>query len=90
MERSLISEVKIGERNRIQGFVENLRNKRTMAFLVIRDYTGSMQVTIEKGQDPELDALLDQLTVESVVSVEGKAVKTNTSNWAAWRSFPTG
>ena len=75
MERSLISEVKIGERNRIQGFVENLRNKRTMAFLVIRDYTGSMQVTIEKGQDPELDALLDQLTVESVVSVEGKAVK---------------
>ena len=75
MERSLISEVKIGERNRIQGFVENLRNKRTMAFLVIRDYTGSMQVTIEKGKDPELDALIDQLTVESVVSVEGEAVK---------------
>ncbi len=75
MERSLISEVKIGERNRIQGFVENLRNKRTMAFLVIRDYTGSMQVTVEKGQNPELDALVDQLTVESVVSVEGKAVK---------------
>ena len=75
MERSLISEVKIGECNRIQGFVENLRNKRTMAFLVIRDYSGSMQVTVEKGQNPELDALVDQLTVESVVSVEGKAVK---------------
>ena len=75
MERSLISSVKTGERNRIQGFVENLRNKRTMAFLVIRDYTGSMQVTIEKGKDPALDEVVDRLTVESVVTVEGEAVK---------------
>ncbi len=75
MERSLISEVKIGEKNKIQGFVENLRNKRTMAFLVIRDYTGSMQVTVEKGKDPALDEIVDRLTVESVVTVEGEAVK---------------
>ena len=75
MERSLISSVKTGERNRIQGFVENLRNKRTMAFLVIRDYTGSMQVTVEKGKNPALDEVVDRLTVESVVTVEGEAVK---------------
>ena len=74
MQRNLISEVKIGEKNKIQGFVENLRNKRTMAFLVIRDYTGSMQVTVEKGKNPDVDAAVDQLTVESVVTVEGTAV----------------
>ena len=39
MERNLIGQIKIGEINKIQGFVENLRNKRTMAFLVIRDYS---------------------------------------------------
>ena len=31
MERSLIANLKIGERNKVQGFVENIRNKRTMA-----------------------------------------------------------
>ena len=40
MERNLIAKVAVGEVNKIQGFVENLRNKRTMAFLVIRDHTG--------------------------------------------------
>ena len=74
MKRSMISNVKIGEMNKIQGFVENLRNKRTMAFLVIRDSSGSMQVTVEKGKNEALDAAVDQLKVESVVTVEGQAV----------------
>ena len=47
MERSLIAHLKLGERNKVQGFVENIRNKRTMAFLVLRDYTGRVQLTIE-------------------------------------------
>ena len=53
MERSLIARVKRGEVNRIQGFVENIRNKRTMAFLVIRDYSGRIQLTVEKEKYPE-------------------------------------
>ena len=75
MERNLIAQVKIGETNRIQGFVENLRNKRTMAFLVIRDHTGRIQVTIEKDKHPDLAALVDQLTVESVVTCVGPVVE---------------
>ena len=75
MERNLIEQVKIGETNRIQGFVENLRNKRTMAFLVIRDHTGRIQVTIEKEKHPDLAALVDQLTVESVVTCVGPVVE---------------
>ena len=75
MERNLIAQVKIGETNRIQGFVENLRNKRTMAFLVIRDHTGRIQVTIEKEKHPDLAALVDQLTVESVVTCVGPVVE---------------
>ena len=75
MERNLIAQVKIGETNRIQGFVENLRNKCTMAFLVIRDHTGRIQVTIEKEKHPDLAALVDQLTVESVVTCVGPVVE---------------
>ena len=75
MERSLIAHLKLGERNKVQGFVENIRNKRTMAFLVLRDYTGRVQLTIEKEKYPEVAAIVDQLTVESVITAEGMAVE---------------
>ena len=75
MERNLIGQIKIGETNKIQGFVENLRNKRTMAFLVIRDYSGRIQLTIEKEKHPDLAALVDQLTVESVITAVGPVVE---------------
>ncbi len=75
MERNLIANVTCGETNKIQGFVENLRNKRTMAFLVIRDHSGRLQVTIEKEKHPDLAAIVDQLTVESVVTCVGPVVE---------------
>ena len=75
MNRNLIANVVCGETNKIQGFVENLRNKRTMAFLVIRDHSGRLQVTIEKEKHPDLAAIVDQLTVESVVTCIGPVVE---------------
>ena len=75
MERSLIANVKLGERDKLQGFVENIRNKRTMAFLVLRDYSGRIQLTVEKEKYPEIAAQVDQLTVESVITVEGEVVE---------------
>ena len=74
MERTYIKNVKPGARCRIAGFVENLRNKRTMAFLVIKDITGKLQVTLEKEKYPELAAKVDTLTIHSVISVEGEVV----------------
>ncbi len=74
MNRTYISDVTPGSRQRICGFVENLRNKRTMAFLVIKDISGKLQVTLEKEKYPELAALVDQLTIHSVVEVEGEVV----------------
>ena len=75
MNRNLIANVICGETNKIQGFVENLRNKRTMAFLVIRDHSGRLQVTIEKEKHPELAEIVDKLTVESVVTCVGPVVE---------------
>ncbi|MCQ2385247.1 MAG: OB-fold nucleic acid binding domain-containing protein, partial [Clostridia bacterium] len=73
MNRSYVSDVKPGE-VKIQGFVENIRNKKSMAFLVIRDLTGKIQVTVEKAALPEIAAEVDKLTLDSVVTVEGTAV----------------
>ncbi|MDO5325377.1 MAG: aspartate--tRNA(Asn) ligase [Clostridia bacterium] len=80
MERKLIAKI-VCDKNRpnrrfkIQGFVENIRDKRAMAFLVIRDHSGRLQVTIEKEKHPDLAAIVGQLTVESVVTCIGPVVE---------------
>ena len=73
MERTLIKDITPGKRL-VSGFVENFRNKRTMAFIVIKDATGKLQVTIEKEKHPEMAELLDKLTIHSVVTFIGEVV----------------
>ncbi|MBQ8082184.1 MAG: aspartate--tRNA(Asn) ligase [Clostridia bacterium] len=75
MERSLIASAPAGQRVKLQGFVENIRNKRTMAFLVLRDHTGRIQLTVEKEKYPEVAAQVDKLTIESVITAEGELVE---------------
>ena len=66
-----IADVKSNESNTIQGFVENIRNKRSMAFIVLRDTTGKLQLTIEKEKHTDLVPIIDALTLESVVTATG-------------------
>ena len=73
MLRTYIGDVKPGT-VKISGFCENIRNKKSMAFLVIRDITGKIQVTVEKAAMPEIAEAVDKLTLDSVVTVEGEAV----------------
>ena len=47
MQRTYIKDVAPGF-CRVQGFVENFRNKKSMAFIVVKDITGKLQVTVEK------------------------------------------
>lgn len=75
MTRSKICALKVGENNKVQGYVENIRDKKWMAFLVIRDISGKLQVTVDKGQHPELAEVVKQLTIDSVVTVEGPVVE---------------
>ncbi len=73
MERTYIKDITPGT-HRVQGFVENFRNKKTMAFIVVKDVTGKLQVTIEKEKHPEFTEMLDVLTPHSVVTFEGEVV----------------
>ncbi len=74
MQRTYICDARDGQQTRIQGFVENLRNSKYMAFLVIKDITGVMQVTVEKEKAPHLVEIIDKLTLDSVVSITGNVV----------------
>ena len=53
MNRTYINEVQkeIGNTVKVQGFIENLRNSKYMAFIVLKDITGKLQITVEKA-DP--------------------------------------
>ena len=56
----------------IEGFVESIRDLQYVQFMVIRDITGKVQVTIEKNEDNiELNNIVSNLTVESTVKVNG-------------------
>ncbi len=73
MKRTYIKDISEGK-YRVQGFVENFRNKKTMAFIVVKDFTGKLQVTVEKEKHPEMEELLARLTPQSVVTFEGDVV----------------
>ena len=75
MNRVFIKNIVINEKNRISGFVKNIRDKKSICFLVIEDISGSIQVTIDKPSYENIEEILKQLTIDSVVTVEGKVVK---------------
>lgn len=77
MERTYISDVKnhIGDTVKVQGFIENIRNSKAMAFIVLKDITGKLQITIEKEKSPELQETIDMLTGDSVITVTGKVIE---------------
>lgn len=67
----MLKNIKLGEVNKVAGFVENIRNKKAMCFIVLRDISGKLQLTIEKEKHPELVDLLEQITVDSVIEATG-------------------
>ena len=75
MERTYARDVRGAEQIKVCGFVDTIRNKSKMAFIVLKDITGKVQVTVEKNEDPELDAAVNSLTPDSVITVIGKAVE---------------
>ena len=75
MERTYAANVRGAEEIKVCGFVDTIRNKSKMAFIVLKDITGKVQVTVEKNEIPELDEAVNQITPDSVITVIGKAVE---------------
>ncbi|MCL2415679.1 MAG: OB-fold nucleic acid binding domain-containing protein, partial [Defluviitaleaceae bacterium] len=76
MKRVYIKDIKPGKpgentKSKVSGFVENLRDAKSMSFLVVKDITGKLQVTIEKGKCAEIDEAFAKLTPDSIISITG-------------------
>ena len=88
-----ISELKnhIDEEIEIQGFVDNVRNIKWVQFIVLRDTTGKIQVTIEKSveENKQMVELVETLTNESTVKVKGKIIKNENVKLNGMEIIPT-
>ncbi len=57
----------------IEGFVDNIRDLQYVQFLIVRDSSGKVQVTIEKNEEnSSLNEIVSKLTIESTVKITGK------------------
>jgi aspartyl-tRNA synthetase len=74
MMRTYIKDIytKIGEKVIVKGFVQTLRNQGSIAFLILRDVTGTIQCVVLKNSADAFQTA-KELTVESVISVIGTA-----------------
>jgi len=61
----------VGETVTIAGWVQALRLQRAMQFVIVRDHTGTVQVT-HRRDSSELEKLIDGLTTESAVRITGR------------------
>ena len=68
---SLLKEGKV----RFQGMVETVRDKKSIQFVVLKDFSGKIQVTVDKTQHPEIGEVFAGLLTGSTVLVEGTLVK---------------
>ena len=68
-----IAEIKPGKVE-ISGWIENLRDKKNMQFVVIRDLSGKVQVTVVKEELPEIAEVFSHASLESTVKISGTAV----------------
>lgn len=61
----------------LQAFVENIRNIKWVQFVILKDETGKVQMTIEKSleENKELVEIVNNLTVESTVKIKGKLIE---------------
>ncbi|HEC76846.1 MAG TPA: aspartate--tRNA(Asn) ligase [Thermoplasmatales archaeon] len=84
---SEVDENVYGRKIRIAGWVEDIRNLGGIAFIIIRDRTGRMQITSIKKENPEIFNELTSLTRESVVSASGTCQK-NEKVMNGWELMP--
>jgi nondiscriminating aspartyl-tRNA synthetase len=72
--RTLISQLpeKIGQQATIRGWVQAIRDQKSVQFVIVRDESGLAQVVLPKQDPPsELNERISALTVESAVTITG-------------------
>ncbi len=77
MRRTLVQEAKklIGQEVELKGFVQVVRDQKSVQFIILRDRSGTMQIVIERSEpNSGVNQLVSTLTRESAVQVKGKII----------------
>ncbi len=74
MTRTLIADLpeKVGQQATVRGWVQAIRDQKSVQFVIVRDETGLAQVVLGKADPPsELNERVSALTAESAVTLTG-------------------
>ena len=72
-----VTEVDYGKLITVAGWVEDIRNIGSIAFIILRDRKGTLQVTALKKNEPEIFKKIVAISRESVISVQGLCKKSD-------------
>lgn len=72
-----VPEEEFGKKITVAGWVEDIRNLGSIAFVILRDKKGTLQVTLLKKEKPEIFSSFNEISRESVVSVIGLCQKSD-------------
>jgi aspartyl-tRNA synthetase len=77
--RTYIADAKecLGEEVRLAGWVTRTRELRKISFIILRDNSGEIQVTVKKL---DLRSIISSLNREDVISVKGKSVRSKVAH----------
>ena len=79
MKKIYLNELKnyYGEEVELSGFVDNIRDLQWVQFVILRDNTGRVQITIEKSEEKnkEMVELISSLPLESTIKIKGKVLE---------------
>ena len=73
------------------GYVDTIRDKKWVMFVILRDSTGKLQMTIEKSDESNAKLLevMNNVTVESTIKVTGKLVANEAVKLGGMELIPT-
>lgn len=89
MKRTFIRELaqRIEQEVTIQGWVHTIRDQKSIAFVIIRDNTGMVQVTINKPS--QAANVIPSLTRESTITISGRVVANSVVKLGGIEIIPT-
>ena len=74
MKRTLLKNLKENEETKISGFIERIRDTKYMLFVIVKDRTGFIQVSLDKNDNKDLIEKLENVIAGSVIEFTGKMV----------------
>ena len=86
--KTSIKDLKLGK-CQIEAWIERVRDQKSMQFIIVKDRSGKLQITVEKEKFPEIAEIFSSITTDSVVEVEGEMVESSCVKLGGRELLPT-